>query len=72
MENVWDYPRPPALEPMAKPICIEFAGRTIAMTDAAFRVLETSHPPRLLPASGGFHRLHAGTHAGAQLLRVEG
>ena len=45
MENVWDYPRPPALEPVAAPVRIEFAGRTVAATDAAFRVLETSHPP---------------------------
>ncbi|TPG53779.1 DUF427 domain-containing protein [Roseomonas nepalensis] len=45
MENVWDYPRPPAFEPVSKPIRIEFAGRVIAVTDAAFRVLETSHPP---------------------------
>ncbi len=65
MENVWDYPRPPALEPVAKPLRIIFAGRLIAATDAAFRVLETSHPPvyylppaaftdcRLERASGG-------------------
>lgn len=45
MENVWDYPRPPALEPVAWPVRIVFAGRTIAETGAAFRVLETSHPP---------------------------
>ena len=45
MENVWDYPRPPALEPVARPVRIEFAGRTIAATATAFRVLETSHPP---------------------------
>lgn len=45
MENVWDYPRPPALEPATRRVRIEFAGRTIAVTDAAYRVLETSHPP---------------------------
>jgi uncharacterized protein (DUF427 family) len=45
LENVWDYPRPPALEPVAAPVRIEFAGRMVAATDAAFRVLETSHPP---------------------------
>lgn len=65
MENVWDYPRPPALEPVARPVRIEFAGRAIAATEAAFRVLETSHPPvyylprtaftgcELVPAPGG-------------------
>lgn len=45
MENVWDYPRPPALEPVTKPIRIIFAGQVIAETEAAYRVLETSHPP---------------------------
>ena len=45
VENVWDYPRPPALEPVALPVRIVFAGRTVAETGAAFRVLETSHPP---------------------------
>jgi uncharacterized protein (DUF427 family) len=53
MENVWDYPRPPALEPVAKPIRIIFAGIVIAETEAAFRVLETSHPPvYYLPPDG--------------------
>jgi uncharacterized protein (DUF427 family) len=45
MDNVWDYPRPPALEPVSKPVRIVFGGATIASTDAAWRVLETSHPP---------------------------
>ncbi len=45
VESVWDYPRPPALEPAARPVRIVFAGRTIAETSAALRVLETSHPP---------------------------
>ena len=45
MENVCYYPRPPALEPVAAPVRIEFAGRMVAATDAPFRVLETTHPP---------------------------
>lgn len=45
MEDVWKYPRPPALEPVPQPVRIVFAGRTVAETGAAFRVLETSHPP---------------------------
>lgn len=44
-ESVWDYPRPPRLEPVNKPIQIVFNGETIAQTDRAQRVLETSHPP---------------------------
>ncbi len=45
VENVWDYPRPPALQPVGLPVRIIFAGQEIASTDAALRVLETSHPP---------------------------
>lgn len=45
VENVWCYPRPPALQPVPQPLRIVFAGRTIAATARGFRVLETSHPP---------------------------
>ena len=44
-ESVWDYPRPPRIEPSSKPIRVVFNGRTIAETNRALRVLETSHPP---------------------------
>ncbi len=44
-ESVWDYPRPPRLEPVSERIIARFAGQTIADTRAAYRVLETSHPP---------------------------
>lgn len=44
-ESVWDYPRPPLLEPSRSRLVVEFAGMTIADTTAAFRVLETSQPP---------------------------
>ncbi len=44
-ESVWDYPRPPRLEPSNKRITVEFNGVTIADTMRAVRVLETSHPP---------------------------
>ena len=44
-EKVWDYPRPPRLEPVAQEIVIVFGGRPIATTRDAKRVLETSHPP---------------------------
>ena len=44
-ESVWDYPRPPRLEPRAARIRIVVGGVVIADTTAALRVLETSHPP---------------------------
>jgi uncharacterized protein (DUF427 family) len=44
-ESVWDYPRPPRLEPVGKRIQIVMAGVSILDTTGAFRVLETSHPP---------------------------
>jgi uncharacterized protein (DUF427 family) len=44
-ESVWDYPRPPRVEPSAKHIQVVFNGVVIADTRRAMRVLETSHPP---------------------------
>jgi len=47
MENVWDYPRPPRLEPSARHVRVVLGGMTIADSGGALRVLETSHPPVL-------------------------
>lgn len=44
-ESVWDYPRPPRVEPDARRVRVELAGRVICDTGEAVRVLETSHPP---------------------------
>lgn len=44
-ESVWDYPRPPRLEPVTKRLRVVFKGVTIADTVRGHRVLETSHPP---------------------------
>ncbi len=44
-ESVWDYPRPPSVEPTARIVRVEFAGLTVAESGNALRVLETSHPP---------------------------
>lgn len=44
-ESVWDYPRPPRLEPTPRRIRIVHAGSTLVDTNAALRILETSHPP---------------------------
>lgn len=44
-ESVWDYPRPPRLEPATRRVRIIFNDTTIAASTAALRMLETSHPP---------------------------
>jgi len=44
-ESVWDYPRPPRLEPSSKHIQVIFNGVVIADSHQTQRVLETSHPP---------------------------
>ncbi len=45
VESVWDYPRPPRLEPTANHLRIVHKGVLIAETTRALRILETSHPP---------------------------
>ena len=44
-ESVWDYPRPPRLEPVLARLRVVLGGATIADTTSGMRVLETSHPP---------------------------
>jgi uncharacterized protein (DUF427 family) len=44
-ESVWDYPRPPRIEPEPREVRVVFAGRVVVETGRALRVLETSHPP---------------------------
>lgn len=44
-ESVWDYPRPPRIEKVARRVTIDFGGERIVDTDDVVRVLETSHPP---------------------------
>ena len=44
-ESVWEYPRPPRVEPSTRRVRVVFNGVTVAETTRALRVLETSHPP---------------------------
>jgi uncharacterized protein (DUF427 family) len=44
-ESVWDYPRPPRVEPSGKRVRVVLGGEVVAETRRAQRVLETSHPP---------------------------
>ena len=50
-ESVWDYPRPPRVEPSSESLEVWLGGVRIAATTRSLRVLETSHPPAYyLPA----------------------
>ncbi|KAI9034474.1 hypothetical protein DFJ74DRAFT_649651 [Hyaloraphidium curvatum] len=44
-EDVWLYPRPPALEPVSRRLRVMFNGQIVADTTRAYRILETTHPP---------------------------
>jgi uncharacterized protein (DUF427 family) len=44
-ESVWDYPRPPACRQSDRRVVVRAGGVVVADTTAAYRVLETSHPP---------------------------
>jgi uncharacterized protein (DUF427 family) len=44
-ESVWDYPRPPRVEPSNERVRVVFGGVVIADSVRTLRVLETSHPP---------------------------
>ena len=64
MENVWDYPRPPAVAPCPRRVRVELAGHVLADSHHALRVLETSHPPTIyIPADDVLGRLLVPSHA---------
>lgn len=43
--SVWDFPRPPAVEQWHEHVEVLLGGQRVAVTDEAWCVLETSHPP---------------------------
>ena len=53
-ESVWDYPRPPRLEPTDEEVEVVLGGTVVARTRNAYRVLETSHPPTYYLPEGAF------------------
>lgn len=51
-ESVWDYPRPPKIEPDTRHIIVKIDDIVIADTTSAIRILETASPPTFyLPPS---------------------
>ena len=44
-ESVWDYPRPPRVDPVSEHITVTHLGKELVSSNQSVRVLETSHPP---------------------------
>ena len=44
-ESVWDYPRPPALQPCSRRVVVRHGDQVIADSVNAIRMLETASPP---------------------------
>ena len=63
VENVWDYPRPPRVEPVHARLLVLHEGRPLADAPGGYRVLETSHPPcyYLPPSCVDWSRLQRST-----------
>ena len=64
MESVWDYPRPPRVEPCSRRVRVELAGVMLADSTQALRVLETSQPPGIYipPADVACEHLRPSAH----------
>ncbi len=45
--SVWDFPRPPRIEREERSVRVELAGRIVAETTDALRVVETASPPTI-------------------------
>ncbi|MEM6673517.1 MAG: DUF427 domain-containing protein [Planctomycetota bacterium] len=43
--SVWDFPRPPRLEPIAERLIVEIADRVVAETERGFGIFETASAP---------------------------
>lgn len=51
-ESVWDYPRPPRLEPAGRRVRVSLGGITIVDTEEGVRILETAGAPTIYVPAG--------------------
>jgi uncharacterized protein (DUF427 family) len=71
-ESVWDYPRPPRVEPSGQRVVVSFGGVVIADTRDALRVLETSHPPAYYLPRSAFSRDVLSSAPGSSVCEYKG
>ena len=71
-ESVWDYPRPPRIEPSDELVRVVLGGEVIAETRASLRVLETSHPPTYYLPRAAFREGALASAPGASVCEWKG
>src|SRR3954447_18088433 len=71
-ESVWDYPRPPRVEPTTERVVVRLGGQVVADTRDALRVLETSHPPAYYLPRAAFRPGALVPAAGSSLCEYKG
>ena len=71
-ESVWDYPRPPRIEPCDRRVRVIVEGVVVADSDRALRVLETSSPPTIYVPSGDVRPEHLRTAEGKTVCEFKG
>jgi uncharacterized protein (DUF427 family) len=69
---VWDYPRPPALDPDDRLVEVQLAGEPIASSRNTIRVLETSHPPAFAIPPGDVRMQHLEMADGSSVCEWKG
>ncbi len=71
-ESVWDYPRPPRLEPETRRVRLIVDDQLVAETTRALRILETSHPPTIYLPMRAFQPGVLVNTAGSSLCEFKG
>lgn len=70
--SVWDFPRPPRLEPDTREVVVRWGAIEVARTHRAIRVLETAHPPSFYIPWDDVAREHFETAAGSSFCEWKG
>ena len=70
-ESVWDYPRPPRVDPSTELVEVHLGGEVVARSTASLRPRDQP-PADVLPARGRVRPGRAATDERSHLVRVEG
>jgi len=71
-ESVWDYPRPPVLDPDSRHIVVKVGDTLLAETSRAIRVLETASAPAFYIPPQDIHKDHLRKAEGSSFCEWKG